>query len=155
MFDSCPPRPPFLNLKRVCAAGFFCRWRTTAQPFTSWFCLVATMRLSSWHSSTDRWRSTQTSLVSFQHTLNGTVSWIPMLTVGDEHWPGPEATQEDYQSIALYFAGERKHLQAGRFFQKCGQYTRVRTPVLSSLSRSCLIYHFSSLLFPSDHFFRL
>lgn len=78
-----------------------------------------------------------------------------MLTVDDERWPGPEATQEDYQSIALYFAGERKHLQAGRFFQKCGQYTRVRTPVCSSLSRSYLIYYISSLLFPSDHIFRL
>lgn len=42
-------------------------------------------------------------------------------------WPGPEATQEDYQSIALYFAGEKKHLQAGKFFQKCGQYSRVWT----------------------------
>lgn len=38
---------------------------------------------------------------------------------------GPEATQEDYQSIALYFAGEKKHLQAGKFFQKCGQYSRA------------------------------
>ncbi|XP_037327609.2 WD repeat-containing protein 19 isoform X1 [Pungitius pungitius] len=38
---------------------------------------------------------------------------------------GPEATQEDYQSIALYFEGEKKHLQAGKFFQKCGQYTRA------------------------------
>lgn len=39
---------------------------------------------------------------------------------------GSEATQEDYQSIALYFEGEKKHLQAGKFFQKCGQYSRVR-----------------------------
>uniref|UniRef100_A0A3Q3W5I8 WD repeat domain 19 n=1 Tax=Mola mola TaxID=94237 RepID=A0A3Q3W5I8_MOLML len=38
---------------------------------------------------------------------------------------GPEATQEDYQSIALYFAGEKKHLQAGKFFHKCGQYSRA------------------------------
>uniref|UniRef100_A0A7N8WU58 WD repeat-containing protein 19 n=1 Tax=Mastacembelus armatus TaxID=205130 RepID=A0A7N8WU58_9TELE len=38
---------------------------------------------------------------------------------------GPEATQEDYQSIALYFEGEKKHLQAGKFFQKCGQYSRA------------------------------
>ncbi|XP_056265866.1 WD repeat-containing protein 19 isoform X2 [Pseudoliparis swirei] len=38
---------------------------------------------------------------------------------------GPEATQEDYQSIALYFEGEKKHLQAGMFFQKCGQYSRA------------------------------
>ncbi|KAM3864863.1 WD repeat-containing protein 19 [Diretmus argenteus] len=38
---------------------------------------------------------------------------------------GSEATQEDYQSIALYFEGEKKHLQAGKFFQKCGQYSRA------------------------------
>ncbi|XP_029010876.1 WD repeat-containing protein 19 [Betta splendens] len=38
---------------------------------------------------------------------------------------GPEATQEDYQSIALYFEAEKKHLQAGKFFQKCGQYSRA------------------------------
>ncbi|XP_055768737.1 WD repeat-containing protein 19 [Salvelinus fontinalis] len=36
-----------------------------------------------------------------------------------------EATQEDYQSIALYFQGENKHLQAGRFFHKCGQYSKA------------------------------
>ncbi len=41
---------------------------------------------------------------------------------------GPEATQEDYQSIALYFEGEKNHLQAGKFFQKCGQYSKVGTP---------------------------
>ncbi|XP_071315895.1 WD repeat-containing protein 19-like isoform X2 [Trachinotus anak] len=38
---------------------------------------------------------------------------------------GSEGTQEDYQSIALYFEGEKKHLLAGRFFQKCGQYSRA------------------------------
>ncbi|XP_046901307.1 WD repeat-containing protein 19 isoform X3 [Hypomesus transpacificus] len=38
---------------------------------------------------------------------------------------GSEATQEDYQSIALYFEAEKTHLQAGRFFQKCGQYSRA------------------------------
>nr|XP_043885090.1 WD repeat-containing protein 19-like [Solea senegalensis] len=38
---------------------------------------------------------------------------------------GSEATQEDYQSIAVYFEGEKKHLQAGKFFQKCGQYSRA------------------------------
>uniref|UniRef100_A0A671M968 WD repeat domain 19 n=1 Tax=Sinocyclocheilus anshuiensis TaxID=1608454 RepID=A0A671M968_9TELE len=37
---------------------------------------------------------------------------------------GSEATIEDYQSIALYFEGEKNHLQAGKFFQKCGQYSR-------------------------------
>ncbi|XP_030643578.1 WD repeat-containing protein 19 [Chanos chanos] len=38
---------------------------------------------------------------------------------------GSDATFEDYQSIALYFEGEKKHLQAGKFFQKCGQYSRA------------------------------
>ncbi|KAL7856198.1 hypothetical protein AOLI_G00198020 [Acnodon oligacanthus] len=38
---------------------------------------------------------------------------------------GSEATSEDYQSIALYFEGEKKHLQAGKFFHKCGQYSRA------------------------------
>ncbi|NXU72617.1 WDR19 protein, partial [Oreotrochilus melanogaster] len=34
-------------------------------------------------------------------------------------------TNEDYQSIALYFEGEKKHLQAGKFFLLCGQYGRA------------------------------
>ncbi|KAM8842536.1 WD repeat-containing protein 19 [Synchiropus picturatus] len=38
---------------------------------------------------------------------------------------GAEATQEDYQSIALYFEAEKKHLQAGKFFRKCGQFSRA------------------------------
>uniref|UniRef100_A0A4W4G7L7 WD repeat-containing protein 19 n=1 Tax=Electrophorus electricus TaxID=8005 RepID=A0A4W4G7L7_ELEEL len=38
---------------------------------------------------------------------------------------GSEASVEDYQSIALYFEGEKKHLQAGKFFRKCGQYSRA------------------------------
>ncbi|XP_028973960.2 WD repeat-containing protein 19 [Esox lucius] len=38
---------------------------------------------------------------------------------------GLEATKEDFQSIALYFEGEKKHLQAGRFFQKSGQFSRA------------------------------
>ncbi|XP_049328400.1 WD repeat-containing protein 19 isoform X1 [Astyanax mexicanus] len=38
---------------------------------------------------------------------------------------GSEATAEDYQSIALYFEGEKKHLHAGKFFHKCGQYSRA------------------------------
>ncbi|KAJ8271702.1 hypothetical protein COCON_G00105610 [Conger conger] len=38
---------------------------------------------------------------------------------------GSDATMEDYQSIALYFEGEKRHLQAGKFFQKCGQYSRA------------------------------
>lgn len=84
------------------------------------------MKLSNWRSSTDRWRSMPTSLVSYLGNTpwNGTVClWI--LTIDNESWAGPEASQEDYQSIALYFAGERKYLQAGKFFQKCGQYSRV------------------------------
>lgn len=38
---------------------------------------------------------------------------------------GPEATAEDYQSIALHFEGEKQHLLAGNFFQKCGQFSRA------------------------------
>ncbi|XP_023685243.1 WD repeat-containing protein 19 isoform X1 [Paramormyrops kingsleyae] len=38
---------------------------------------------------------------------------------------GSDATMEDYQSIALHFEGEKKHLQAGCFFQKCGQHSRA------------------------------
>ncbi|XP_056442831.1 WD repeat-containing protein 19 [Gadus chalcogrammus] len=38
---------------------------------------------------------------------------------------GPDATQEDYHSIALYFEGLKKHLEAGRFFLKCGQHSRA------------------------------
>ncbi|NXY87829.1 WDR19 protein, partial [Alcedo cyanopectus] len=34
-------------------------------------------------------------------------------------------TNEDYQSIALYFEGEKKHFQAGKFFLLCGQYERA------------------------------
>uniref|UniRef100_A0A6I8R870 WD repeat-containing protein 19 n=1 Tax=Xenopus tropicalis TaxID=8364 RepID=A0A6I8R870_XENTR len=39
---------------------------------------------------------------------------------------GSENTStEDYQSIALYFEGEKKHFQAGKFFLLCGQYERA------------------------------
>ncbi|KAK3532252.1 hypothetical protein QTP86_011841 [Hemibagrus guttatus] len=38
---------------------------------------------------------------------------------------GSDANMEDYQSIALYFEGEKKHLLAGKFFRKCGQYSRA------------------------------
>ncbi|CAF94207.1 unnamed protein product, partial [Tetraodon nigroviridis] len=65
---------------------------------------------------------------------------------------GPEATQEDYQSIALYFAGERKHLQAGRFFQKCGQYTRVRARVFFSFSVIFNLSHFFTSFPVYPHF---
>lgn len=36
-----------------------------------------------------------------------------------------DTTNEDYQSIALYFEGEKRHFQAGKFFLLCGQYSRV------------------------------
>ncbi|XP_036618228.1 WD repeat-containing protein 19 [Trichosurus vulpecula] len=36
-----------------------------------------------------------------------------------------DTTNEDYQSIAVYFEGEKKHLQAGKFFFLCGQYARA------------------------------
>ncbi|XP_069600695.1 WD repeat-containing protein 19 [Ranitomeya imitator] len=39
---------------------------------------------------------------------------------------GSENTSnEDYQSIALYFEGEKKHYQAGKFFLLCGQHARA------------------------------
>lgn len=53
--------------------------------------------------------------------------------------PGSEASAEDYQSIALYFEGEKKHLLAGKFFRKCGQYSRVNA---LSLTFSSLIFSF-------------
>lgn len=39
-----------------------------------------------------------------------------------------DTTNEDYQSIALYFEGEKRHFQAGKFFLLCGQYSRVSIP---------------------------
>ncbi|KAM8939516.1 WD repeat-containing protein 19 [Pelodytes ibericus] len=36
-----------------------------------------------------------------------------------------ETSNEDYQSIALYFEGEKKHFQAGKFFLLCGQHARA------------------------------
>uniref|UniRef100_A0A8D0PNN3 WD repeat-containing protein 19 n=1 Tax=Sus scrofa TaxID=9823 RepID=A0A8D0PNN3_PIG len=36
-----------------------------------------------------------------------------------------DTTNEDYQSIALYFEGEKRHFQAGKFFLLCGQYARA------------------------------
>nr|XP_005286411.1 WD repeat-containing protein 19 isoform X5 [Chrysemys picta bellii] len=41
-------------------------------------------------------------------------------------------TNEDYQSIALYFEGEKKHFQAGKFFLLCGQYARALKHFLKS-----------------------
>ncbi|XP_022086384.1 WD repeat-containing protein 19-like [Acanthaster planci] len=38
---------------------------------------------------------------------------------------GEDATQEDYQSIALYFENEKNHLMAGKFFLLCQQYGRA------------------------------
>ncbi|XP_064419402.1 WD repeat-containing protein 19 isoform X2 [Latimeria chalumnae] len=38
---------------------------------------------------------------------------------------GSDATSEDYQSIALYFEGEKKHFLAGKFFLLCGQHARA------------------------------
>uniref|UniRef100_A0A8D2J6D3 WD repeat-containing protein 19 n=1 Tax=Varanus komodoensis TaxID=61221 RepID=A0A8D2J6D3_VARKO len=43
-----------------------------------------------------------------------------------------DTTNEDYQSIALYFEGEKKHFQAGRFFLLCGQYARALKHFLKS-----------------------
>nr|XP_030126799.3 WD repeat-containing protein 19 isoform X2 [Taeniopygia guttata]XP_030126800.3 WD repeat-containing protein 19 isoform X2 [Taeniopygia guttata] len=44
------------------------------------------------------------------------------------------ATNEDYQSIALYFEAEKKHFQAGKFFLLCGQYGRALRHFLQSPS---------------------
>ncbi|NWX33087.1 WDR19 protein, partial [Notiomystis cincta] len=43
-------------------------------------------------------------------------------------------TNEDYQSIALYFEAEKKHFQAGKFFLLCGQYGRALRHFLKSPS---------------------
>ena len=40
-------------------------------------------------------------------------------------WSGPDATPEDYHSIALYFENEKNHFLAGKFFLLCNQYGRV------------------------------
>ena len=39
--------------------------------------------------------------------------------------PGTDATAEDYQSIAVYFEGEKNHFLAGKFYHLSGQYSRV------------------------------
>ncbi|XP_009068773.1 PREDICTED: WD repeat-containing protein 19-like, partial [Acanthisitta chloris] len=43
-------------------------------------------------------------------------------------------SNEDYQSIALYFEGEKKHFQAGKFFLLCGQYGRALKHFMKSPS---------------------
>ncbi|NWY13192.1 WDR19 protein, partial [Aphelocoma coerulescens] len=43
-------------------------------------------------------------------------------------------TNEDYQSIALYFEAEKKHFQAGKFFLLCGQYGRALRHFMKSPS---------------------
>ncbi|NXH92488.1 WDR19 protein, partial [Edolisoma coerulescens] len=43
-------------------------------------------------------------------------------------------TNEDYQSIALYFETEKKHFQAGKFFLLCGQYGRALRHFMKSPS---------------------
>ncbi|XP_030349246.1 WD repeat-containing protein 19 isoform X1 [Strigops habroptila] len=43
-------------------------------------------------------------------------------------------TNEDYQSIALYFEEEKKHFQAGKFFLLCGQYGRALKHFMKSPS---------------------
>ncbi|XP_052537680.1 WD repeat-containing protein 19 isoform X1 [Tympanuchus pallidicinctus] len=43
-------------------------------------------------------------------------------------------SNEDYQSIALYFEGEKKHFQAGKFFLLCGQYGRALRHFMKSPS---------------------
>lgn len=48
----------------VCTPGSFYSLTTMAQPSASWFRPIATTKPSSWRSSTEKWRSTQTSSVS-------------------------------------------------------------------------------------------
>ena len=43
---------------------------------------------------------------------------------------GPDATPEDYQSIALYFENEKNHFLSGKFFLLSGQYNRVRCHII-------------------------
>lgn len=38
---------------------------------------------------------------------------------------GSDATAEDYQSIAVYFEGEKNHYLAGKFYHLSGQYGSV------------------------------
>lgn len=40
-------------------------------------------------------------------------------------YTGPDATPEDYQSIALHFENEKNHFMAGKFFLLAGQFNRV------------------------------
>lgn len=63
---------------------------------------------------------------------------------------GSDATMEDYQSIALHFEGEKKHLQAGCFFQKCGQHSRVRCLRRGTLSSAAAGPRLTSPLHPSQ-----
>jgi hypothetical protein len=39
---------------------------------------------------------------------------------------GPDATPEDYQSIALFFENEKNHFLSGKFFLLSGQFNRVK-----------------------------
>ena len=48
------------------STGFSRNWTTTPRPFSSWWCLAATTKPSSWHRPTIRWRSTPISSVSIQ-----------------------------------------------------------------------------------------
>lgn len=38
---------------------------------------------------------------------------------------GPDATAEDYGSIAVYFENEKNHYLAGKFFFLAGKYSQV------------------------------
>ena len=53
-----------------------------------------------------------------------TLSYIPLST-NLFYIPGPDATPEDYQSIALFFENEKNHFLSGKFFLLSGQYNRV------------------------------
>jgi hypothetical protein len=48
---------------------------------------------------------------------------------------GPDATPDDYRSIALHFENERNHFMAGKFFLLCGQFAKALNHFLRCKNR--------------------
>ncbi|XP_064636625.1 WD repeat-containing protein 19-like isoform X3 [Lineus longissimus] len=48
---------------------------------------------------------------------------------------GPDATPDDYRSIALHFENERNHFMAGKFFLLCSQYAKALNHFLRCKNR--------------------
>ncbi|XP_019202167.1 uncharacterized protein LOC109195119 isoform X2 [Oreochromis niloticus] len=84
--------------RRRMASSFY-SLTTMAQPSTSWFYPIATTKPSSWRSTTNRWRSTQTSSALRRHRR----------TI----------------SVSLSTLREKRNTCRLKFFQKCGQYSRA------------------------------